>query len=261
MGKALNQFLLTVLLATGISPHSFAVNEQINLLSEALEEESVTWLQANGEKFLALWEPDSSGNSYGAILLLHGAGQTVDWPDTINPIRTSLIQFGWSTLSISLPNPDIQNGEEMAKNRIEAALQFLDQKGQLNLVILGQGVSANRGFEYLKNIPASPTTTRKTNQIPPTRGPFRALIMISARDVAVTRNFKLPTLDLYYDEHYLDDTEVKERLTLSRKYRLPYFHQIRMVHPEETQYGEENRLTRRIRGFLNKYARGVEVQR
>ena len=34
-----------------------------------------------------------------------------------------------------------------------------------------------------------------------------------------------------------------------------------ILKPDETEYGEDNRLTRRVRGFLNKYAKGVEIVR
>lgn len=263
MKKPLNRFFLLVCLLSfqcGLICSVSAQQNQLELLSKELENEALTWLEAEGEKFIALWEPDSSGKSFGSILILHGEGQTADWPNSINPLRTNLIKFGWSTLSIALPDPvpeadkTPESIEAKATARIQAAVNFLDQKGQYNLVIFGQGVGATRGFKFINNLPEKGNTSA-----PPTRGPFRALIMVSPRKVTPTQDFRLPTLDLYYNEHYLDEKEAQERLTLARKYRLPHYHQLKILRPDDTEYGEDNRLTRRVRGFLNKYAKGVEI--
>lgn len=277
MKKPLNRFFLLVCLLSvqfGLSGAIRAQQSQLELLGKELENEALTWLEAQGEKFIALWEPDTSGASFGAILILHGEGQTADWPNSINPLRTNLIKFGWSTLSIELPDPVPEetdedgtahkNIEEKARERIQAAVNFLDQKGQYNLVIFGQSTGATRGFEFIRTLAAEGNATTNTNAssaVPPTRGPFRALIMVSARNVKLLKDFKLPTLDLYYDEHFLDTMQSQERLALAQKYRLPYYHQLKILKPDETEYGEDNRLTRRVRGFLNKYAKGVEIAR
>lgn len=288
MLKPLNRFLLLVLsgywLLAGVSafaqdkaaenpapktaaeatPNNSTVEAQAEkqlLLSKELEDDSLVWLKADNEKFIALWEPDTSSNSLGSVLILHGEGENADWPDTINPIRTALVQFGWSTLSIELPNSQ-QNidAEKLAAARIQAAAKYLDQKGQYNIVIIGSGTGANRGLEFLQEQPARPNATAKETG-PQALGAFRALIIINARNIEITRKFKLPILDLYFNEHYLDDTEAKKRDILARKYHLPYYHQVHLLKPEVTDPGDENRLTRRIRGFLNKYAKGVEVKR
>lgn len=231
--------------------------QQRQQLLKALEDDSPVWLEAQGKQFLGLWEPDNSGASFGAILILHGEGQTPDWPGTISPLRTSIIKYGWSTLAIELPDPDpTNNSEALAQARIETAIRFLDQQGQLNLVMFGVGVSASRGMEYIKKQPAN-----ADNSSTPVRGPFRALIMVNARNTSISREFNLPTLDLYYDEHYLDAIEVAERLALANKFQLDNYHQLRILKPDNAEPGDGNRLTRRVRGFLNKYAKGVEVKR
>lgn len=282
MKNTLNRFLIDARLALAlcvmfVQPvYAQAESDQRSLFHQELAKEAQVWLESQGEKFMALWEPDTSGSSFGAILLLHGEGQTADWPDTINPLRTTLMQFGWSTLSIELPDSVVETSanetrsaediEAIAQARIQAAVNFLDSKGQFNLVLFGVGQNAKRGMSYLLTQPAQPEATKETgtasqaNTIP-TRGAFRALIMVNVRELTLNPDFRLPTLDLYYDEHFLDKTEVKERKLLAEKFQLPFYHQLRLLRPEAPAYGEENRLTRRVRGFLNKYAKGVEVKR
>lgn len=266
MKNALNRFLSAALRTTVLAclcSHTSSLQAETNqrsLLHAELATEAQVWLEAQGEKFLALWEPDTSGSSFGAILLLHGEGQTPDWPDTINPLRTTLMQFGWSTLAIELPDSTVENNEILAQAHIQAAVNFLNQEGQQNLVMFGAGLNASRAMTYLLTLPAAPESAPKSSSNP-TRGAFRALIMVNARELQLPQDFRLPTFDLYFDEHYLDATEVQERLLLAKKYQLPHYHQLRLLRPAASEYGEENRLTRRVRGFLNKYAKGVEIKR
>lgn len=44
-----------------------------------------------------------SGAPQGAILMLHAAGQSPRWPDTLLNLHHNLPRFGWATLSIELP--------------------------------------------------------------------------------------------------------------------------------------------------------------
>ncbi|MFZ6048329.1 alpha/beta hydrolase family protein [Pseudomonas sp. CR3202] len=62
-------------------------------------------LQAGGESVLALWQPAYSGESSGLVILLPGAGESADWPEAVGPLRRSLPNAGWSTLSLTLPDP------------------------------------------------------------------------------------------------------------------------------------------------------------
>ncbi|MDT4851292.1 hypothetical protein FQZ97_854700 [compost metagenome] len=62
-------------------------------------------LKAGEESFLALWQPANVSAPNGLVILLPGEGESADWPDAIGPIRRSLPNAGWSTLSLTLPDP------------------------------------------------------------------------------------------------------------------------------------------------------------
>ncbi|MEA3292782.1 MAG: DUF3530 family protein [Pseudomonadota bacterium] len=61
------------------------------------------WPQAGGRNFLALFTAAEGGTSQGNVLVLHGVGAHPDWPQVINPLRVSLAERGWNTLSLQLP--------------------------------------------------------------------------------------------------------------------------------------------------------------
>ncbi|WP_130905965.1 alpha/beta hydrolase family protein [Pseudomonas sp. Sample_22] len=61
-------------------------------------------LQAGGDTFLALWKPANTAEPKGAVIIVPGAGETVDWPQAIGPLRRQLPDAQWSSLSITLPD-------------------------------------------------------------------------------------------------------------------------------------------------------------
>lgn len=113
-------------------------------------------LDANNHKFLAVFTPESSNFPQGAIILLHDYGGHLDWPRLINPLRTRLPDFGWSTLSLQMPIPkDSTPATEYeplfkeASKRIEAGVIFLQAKGIRNIVLVGHGLGASMGAYHL----------------------------------------------------------------------------------------------------------------
>ncbi|RON44781.1 alpha/beta hydrolase family protein [Pseudomonas frederiksbergensis] len=61
-------------------------------------------LQAGADTFLALWKPANTAEPRGAVIIIPGAGETVDWPQAISPLRNKLPDAEWSSLSITLPD-------------------------------------------------------------------------------------------------------------------------------------------------------------
>ena len=69
-------------------------------------ETEVIWLETEKETQLGLYIPSGIAESYGGILLFHDSMSTPDWPDIIRPLRISLSDQGWATLSVALPDPN-----------------------------------------------------------------------------------------------------------------------------------------------------------
>lgn len=115
-------------------------------------------LDANNHKFMSIFTPDNSGIPLGAIILLHDHGGHLDWPGLINPLRTRLPDFGWSTLSLQMPTPKEETPTveyepiyKEASARIQAGVVFLQAKGIRNIVLVGHGLGANMGAHYLSS--------------------------------------------------------------------------------------------------------------
>lgn len=160
---------------------------------------SLQWFEAGGEKWLGLVENDTTGSPQGAIILLHDSGQHLDSPGVIASLRTSLPQFGWTT--VSLYNPLIQHSALTDKNAadalkttqgaVRAVLQKLSPQGGGNWVLLGYGSGAILAAAILASDP----------------GTFRGLIALSLASSpepdpvrftpAHLQKIMLPVLDIY----------------------------------------------------------------
>lgn len=75
-------------------------------------------MQAGTDNFLALWKPANTAEPKGAVIIIPGAGETVDWPQAIGPLRRQLPNAQWSSLSITLP--DLQS-DAIAPRIVEVA--------------------------------------------------------------------------------------------------------------------------------------------
>ena len=72
------------------------------------EEELTVWLGEEGAEFLAIYGMDNTGSPQGALIILHDESHQPEWPIIITPLRKELPNFGWATLSLSIPNTERQ---------------------------------------------------------------------------------------------------------------------------------------------------------
>ena len=98
--------------------------------------------------------------------------------------------------------------------------------------------------------------------------PFRALILVAARNsdesqpeslMDLLNDAGLPVIDIYFNNHHLDEYEVKQRALHARKKQITTYFQVQLLRPSMSEANKENRLVRRVRGFLSKHAKGVEI--
>nr|WP_272873590.1 DUF3530 family protein [Aliamphritea spongicola] len=94
---------------TSSAPRSIpnpAAQRAAALAQEQSPETEIIWLETDKETQLGLFMPSGITESYGGIILFHGSMATPDWPDIIRPLRLSLSDQGWATLSVALPDPN-----------------------------------------------------------------------------------------------------------------------------------------------------------
>ncbi|MCY1392106.1 hypothetical protein D9M71_69670 [compost metagenome] len=91
--------------------------EEATALERKIPAQEQQQLQAGTDTFLALWKPANTAEPKGAVIIIPGAGETVDWPQAVAPLRRKLPDAGWSSLSITLP--DLQS-DAIAPRIVEA---------------------------------------------------------------------------------------------------------------------------------------------
>ena len=67
-------------------------------------EDEVVTITSPEENYYGLYLPQATSSPQGAVLILHDQQQHGHWPEVIGPLRDYLPQFGWSTLTIELPD-------------------------------------------------------------------------------------------------------------------------------------------------------------
>ena len=168
-------------------------------ISDAVVVGDPVWLVAGEQKFLGIYTEPDTDERRGAVILLHGMGVHPDWPEVINPLRSTLPEHGWATLSIQLPVlgkearvSDYLPLLDTVGPRVEAAVDYLEGQGFNDIALVGHSLGALMGADYLagggrSNIKA-----------------FVAIGLVGGeRSLQALEKIRLPLLDLY-GAHDLD---------------------------------------------------------
>lgn len=147
--------------------------------------------------------------------------------------------------------------EKLAQQHIEAAVLFLNRKGIFNIVILGEGSGANRAISYINNI----TDPERKKQI-------RGLAMINAYNsiegsanniTELVPKLQIPTLDIYFDDSNRFPADAKKRQRSSSSLPRGRYQQLKMPRMLSGWNDKEDRLSKRIRGWLDRSAAGFTI--
>jgi predicted alpha/beta-fold hydrolase len=242
--------------------------EREKLLTDKLAEEAkateTLWLEAGGEKFLALLTDNSNRKVRGAVIILHSMGGHADWPQMISPLRTKLPEYGWTSLSIQLPviAPENQIEDygktlEQATARIKVAVDLLFERKYFNIVAIGHSFGAASLLTYLGK-------QEKQKII--------AMVAIGLQDYAFVKpsmdllglieKSKLPVLDIYGSRDFkkVIDQAADRRLAAKKGNNLQYS-QMEVEGADHYFNKLDDMLIKRIRGWLDKAAPGVIMRK
>lgn len=94
----------------------------------------------------------------GAVIILHGRGTHPDWEDVAHPLRTGLVEKGWTTLSLQMPVlekeakyydylPLLPNADK----RIDAGIAYLKQQGIAPIVLAAHSCGAHMAMHWAES--------------------------------------------------------------------------------------------------------------
>jgi len=157
----MNRALLLVIILSYTS-YSWATNE-LRELEYAEEIESsisvgkITWLQAEGQRFLALYTETEEESNLGTVILLHSMDGHPNQKRIIKPLRTYLPKHQWATLSIQMPVLGVGAKEaayyvlfDDANTRIQAAIDYLLAAKVKNIVLMGYRLGGMMAIYYVR---------------------------------------------------------------------------------------------------------------
>ena len=220
-------------------------------------------LKAGQQTFFAIHTPAEGKLKRGGVILLHGLGAHPDWPDVISPLRKTLPESGWATLSIQLPvRPNSAKFEDYpplfpdANARISAAIQHLQQQGILNIALVGHSLGAAMGAHFLAQKAPGSETIRAFVGIGMNQAPGTV-----AHTSDALAKITVPTLDLF-GAHDLDGVldSAKTRSQAAKLANNIGYQQTVIPGADHFFQGLDATLVKRVSGWLTKTAPSMEVK-
>lgn len=184
------------------------------------------------------------------------------------PVAASVQNVNPDAGNVAINNvaPDNVPINEIIEQRLESALRFLHDKGQFNIIIAGSGVNAIIAQKFIDKITPKIENPQLRGQL---EKPIRALVLINSRNRLPTmeKEFstwfsdeELPVLDIYFKHDARNIHDARKRKKLAKMKGIKAYQQVAINEISGERSWGENKLSRRIRSFLDKNASGVEVK-
>jgi pimeloyl-ACP methyl ester carboxylesterase len=110
-------------------------------------------LKVGGNSSFALFLDQTSSKPQGGVILLHDQGSHLDIAAVIHPLRTRLPEKGWATLSIQLQEVGDKGIDKawltQSQQTIAAAIDEMSRRNITNLALVGHGLGALAATNYL----------------------------------------------------------------------------------------------------------------
>jgi len=190
-------FLLSVLITNiafaQILPNYEKEARWASFIEDGLMDGDVVWIKNSDREFLSIFT-ESESKSNKVAIIMHGLGVHPDWAGVIQPLRLSLTEQGYHTLSIQLPvlANGVEGKEYDALNkdsdrRIQAAVDYIKSTGKSADLLVAHSRGTTMATHYLSN--HSKHTFKK----------FVAVGM-NGGSTPYLSDIAIPTLDLYGTE-------------------------------------------------------------
>lgn len=215
----------------------------------SLAGESV-WLKSADKQFLGLFMEAEKTDNRQAALILHDQGGHPDQQPLVHQLRSTLPLHNWSTLSLQMPLHEIGAPVvdyyllfDQARERIDAGIAYLQQRGAKQIAIVGYGMGAAMASYSLQS--------QKNRAI--------ALVVISlplpetsipqAQTGDFLKAINLPILDLYAEFDLPDVASTARQRRMIAKAN-PVFRQLRIDGENHAYLNDPGLLVKRVYSWL-----------
>jgi len=231
-------------------------------ISEMILDGEPVYLKDGEHQFLTIHTRTEREPVRGAALILHGRGANPDWMDVIHPLRTRLPEYGWETLSIQLPiaSEGANQAEWQATigeslTRLSAALDFLEQRGIQNIVLISHSFGNFAAARFLGE--NKPQSVRAWVAIGMSLGDPSADIDMRTLLSAI----QIPVLDLFGEDDLPDVLESRgTRYSTARDAGNEAYQQRKIPSADHFFTGQDELLINTVRAWLARVASGAGVR-
>lgn len=208
------------------------------------------WLQAAGQTFLGLYTETEKTDNSNVVIILHDMGEHPDAKPLIHRLRTTLPLHNWASLALQMPiresganRDDYYPLFDEARERIDAAVDYLLKNGAKHISIVGYGMGA---------LMAAYRLSEKPNDL-------MALVSISlpvpqttasqAQSLDLIKKVQMPFLDVYaeFDLPAVIDSARQRRMAGKDN---PVYRQIRMDGEDHGYQQDYELLVKRVYSWL-----------
>lgn len=254
------------LICTGVPAYD---NGREQLIAERLQDRlkvgEAVRIQTDKSDFFSIYTEQISNETQGAIILLHNLGGHPDWPVVTSPLRKSMPQRGWTTLSIQLPVlPPEESiaayGKTLADacQRLDKALTFLSEKEIETVVLLGYGFGAATAMHCSTQMNSNDSLLLGIAAVSPLAQPF---LRPPLKLLEVIEEVEIPILDIYGSRDFKEVIDqAADRRLAGRKGENPWYQQIEIEGADHHFSGLDTVLNKRISGWLKKLIADYRVQ-
>jgi dienelactone hydrolase len=273
----MTRFMLTKLLAAvwlclivnGISAAtSISEAEYENQIRKQLRPNLLIDLKSPQGDFVGIYRESALAATQGGIIIAHDLDQNADSPQVISPLAKKLTEHGWSTLSLQMPVPILDDANnaltqldrlfpglsQQATARIKAGIEHFLSENIENISIVGFGL----GAKYAVTMMATPDGENLGNLV--------AVNLDSRHPPELLQNLEkieVPVLDVYGSKALKPViNSLKERATaFTNKAGNENYRQTEIPGADHRFTGLENALISVIRAWLGKHSTGITVIR
>lgn len=207
------------------------------------------------DRFAALALPFLTPQPEGGVILIHDRGGHPDWPGVIAPLRRSLPNHGWATLSIEYPNgtPGFERRIARAVKRIEAALRFYNERQLFNVVLVGHGEGALAAAAYLADNPRSGISGFVAASLPTPPASVGGLVLLEG--------IQVPMLELYGERDRFEVVDgARERSRAVLRGGNAQYRQRLVAGADHFFSAMEPTLVEAVRRWLKRYCSGKKME-